>query len=103
MAESAPEAQKPDYFAMERRWLMLAESYDLVRRITVFTSEGSKRAAALLLEESAPVAARVPCPSCGNDMRPTNTGQALFEPGAHRFYFACEACDVTVLHAGRTG
>ena len=60
-AERVPEADKQDYLALERRWLMLAESYELVERIAAFTSEASKRVAAFLLKNSAPAAARVPC------------------------------------------
>ncbi len=101
-AERAPEAEKLDYFAIEQRWLMLAESYELVERIGAFTSESTKRAAAFLPEDPPATTSRVTCPSCGNAMRPTNTGQAPSEPGANRFYFACRACDVTVLRAGRT-
>jgi hypothetical protein len=100
-AERASEADKQGYFALERRWLMLAESYELVERIAAFTSEASKHFAAILLKEPAPAAARVPCPSCGNDMSQTNIGQALSEPGANRFYFACETCEGTVLRTDR--
>ena len=50
-AERAPEADKQDYLALERRWLMLAESYELVERIAAFTSEASKRVAAISAEE----------------------------------------------------
>ena len=46
-AERAAEADKLDYLAIERRWLMLAESYELVQRITDFNAAAKQRMAAV--------------------------------------------------------
>jgi len=99
-AERAPEAEKLSYLALERRWLMLAESYELLEHLGDFSRAADQRATAGIAACSDPAAP--PCPICGNDMRQTNSSQASSKPAANRLYFACEACDLTALHAGRT-
>lgn len=98
-AERAPEAGKLSYLALERRWLMLAESYELLEYLGDFSRAADQRATAGIAAYSDPAAQ---CPICGNDMRQTNSSQASSKPAANRLYFACEACDLTALHAGRT-
>ena len=96
------EAERLDYLAMERRWLLLAESYELVQRLSNFSSEAKKHAAAFFSSQSNPAAARVCCPACGKQMPWTGTRQPRLHSGAGRSYFECETCDVTALRAGPT-
>src|SRR5215467_3742711 len=42
-ADAADEAASQEYCELERRWLMLARSYELSERITDFTSEIQRR------------------------------------------------------------
>jgi hypothetical protein len=62
------EAAKQEYLDMERRWLMLARSYD--ERITDDTNKVAHRLHAVRLpEQQHPAIPRVRCPECGQRMR----------------------------------
>ncbi len=96
-AERAAEADKLDYLAIERRWLMLAESYELVQRITDFNAAAKQRMAAVFEQSTS-----VRCPSCGEKMRRAGASGPQSGSGAGRHYFKCQTCDVTALRTGPT-
>jgi hypothetical protein len=96
-AAHAPEAEKLDHLALERAWLMLAESYELLARIGDASNEPI---GADLPRQSTAVTARAPCPLCGKDMR--KTLQPRSNASAVRYYFKCDTCAVAALPAGPT-
>ncbi len=95
---AADQAEELDYLAMERRWLLLAQSYELVERLSDFRSDAYRRVAALFSQQSDPTVP--PCPSCGKAMQ----RMRINPPGAPARFaqirFECETCDVTALPAG---
>jgi len=63
-------ASKTDYENLERRWLLLAESYQLSDRVSHFNDEVRKRIAVLRpLDPPDPAVPSVMCPNCGKRMR----------------------------------
>ena len=64
------EADKQGFFDLERRWLMLARSYERSEQFTDFTNEVSRRLQLLRPPEPQhPAIPRVRCPECGKQMR----------------------------------
>lgn len=104
-AEHAPEAEKPDHLALERAWLMLAESYELLGRIGDFGGATHEQIGAELRRHSTAVTARAPCPLCGKDMRKTvcetDQPRASSNAGGGRYYFKCDSCEVAALLSER--
>lgn len=98
---AANEAEELDYLTMERRWMMLAQSYELVERLSDFSNEAKKRAAALSPRRSDPAEMPVTCPACGRQMQRAKTMRPQPGSSADRSYFECETCDVTALPPGR--
>jgi hypothetical protein len=101
-AEHAPEVEKLDHLALERAWLMLAESYQLLARIGDIGGAANEPIAAVLSRQSAAVTARVPCPVCGKDMRKTDQPRSGSNTRAGRYYFKCETCEVAALWSERS-
>jgi hypothetical protein len=101
-AEHAPEAEKPDHLAIERAWLMLADSYQLLARIGDIGGATNEPIAAVLSRQSAAVTARVPCPVCGKDMRKTDPPRSGAKTRAGRYYFKCATCGVPALRSERS-
>lgn len=99
-AECAPDADKLELLAVERRWLMLAESYELVERLSDFKRGADRRVAALFAPQGEPASA--PCPSCGKDMQRMQINPPGTNACGARTPFACQACGLAALHAGRT-
>lgn len=96
------EVEELDYLALERRWMMLAQSYELVERLSDFSNEAKKRATALFPRRSDPAEMPVWCPACGRQMRRANALKPQSGSSADRAYFECKFCDVTALPPGRT-
>jgi hypothetical protein len=63
-------AAKRDYLNLERRWLLLAQSYEWTERVALFNAEMKNRIAAFGLSRPAAIP-RVMCPECGRRMRPS--------------------------------
>jgi hypothetical protein len=99
---AADSAEELDYLAMERRWMMLAQSYELVERLADFSNEAKNRAAPLFSRQSDPAEILVSCPACGRQMRRTSALKPQAGPSADLTRFECETCDVTTLRTGRT-
>jgi hypothetical protein len=92
-ADGYDEVAKQDLLDLERRWLMLARSYELSDRFTDYTNEVERRLRIFRPPEPRhPAIPRVRCPECGKQMR-----LDYFEPSlderrcADRSTFAC-AC-----------
>jgi hypothetical protein len=70
-AERTPdEAIRRDYLALERRWVKLAQSYELSERVSSFNSEVKRRIA--VFQPRTPPHPALPsavCPACGKIMR----------------------------------
>jgi len=67
---SCDSISRTDYENLERRWLLLAESYELSDRVSHFNDEVRKRIA--VFRPPAPPDPAVPrtmCPNCGKRMR----------------------------------
>jgi hypothetical protein len=81
---------KRDYFNLERRWLLLADSYQLASRISDFQGEVKKRIAVLRPPDPPdPALPRVMCPRCGKRMRLTQVEPAFGRHRAERSTFEC--------------
>jgi hypothetical protein len=98
------EAAKQEYLDMERRWLMLARSYELSGRITDYTNDVAHRLRAVRSpEQQHPAIPRVRCPECGQRMR-----LAYIEPcadqrrSADTSMFTCTCSYTYQLTADRT-
>jgi hypothetical protein len=100
-AEHAPAAERLDHLALERAWLMLAESYELLARIGDINGVTNEPIAAVRPCQSAAVAARVPCPVCGNAMRKIDRPRSNSNTRTGRYYFQCETCEVAALRSER--
>jgi hypothetical protein len=69
-AAAADENDKTEYLNIERRWIMLARSYELSERITGFAEEVKRRLRVLIPPEPPhPAVPRVTCVHCGRKMR----------------------------------
>ena len=69
-ADGTNEADKQGFLDLERRWLMLARSYELSERVTDYTNKIAHRLGALRPpEQQHPAIPRVRCPECGQRMR----------------------------------
>ena len=83
-------AVQRDYFNLERRWLMLAESYTLTERISIFHGDMKQRIAIFTPPTPPhPVLPRVMCPSCGRRMRLTQIEPTWDSGHAERTSFEC--------------
>jgi hypothetical protein len=69
-AAAADENDKTEYLNIERRWIMLARSYELSERIMGFAEEVKRRLRVLIPPEPPhPAVPRVTCAHCGRKMR----------------------------------
>jgi hypothetical protein len=83
-------AAKRDYLNLERRWLLLAESYELTQRVSDFNAEVKKRIAVLRPPDPPdPALPRVLCPSCGKRMRLISIEPVFGARRAERNVFEC--------------
>jgi hypothetical protein len=82
------QAEKRDYLALERRWLLLAESYQFTERVGDFNEEVKRRPIA-----STPPMPRVMCPECGRRMR-----LAKIEPVIEPYYAEATTYDCRCGH-----
>jgi hypothetical protein len=67
---TADEAIRRDYLALERRWVKLAQSYELLERVSTFNSEVKRRIT--VFQPRTPPHPELPsavCPACGKIMR----------------------------------
>jgi hypothetical protein len=90
-AAAANENDKTDYLNIERRWIMLARSYELSERITGFTEEVKRRLRVLIPPAPPhPALPRPTCESCGRKMRLTHM-EPILKDGrvANTSAFAC--------------
>jgi len=72
-AAAANENDKTEYLNIERRWIMLARSYELSERITGFTEEVKRRLRVLIPPAPPhPALPRPTCENCGRKMRLTH-------------------------------
>jgi hypothetical protein len=77
-AAAANENDKTEYLEIERRWIMLARSYELSERITGFAEEVKRRLRVLIPPAPPhPAVPRVTCPHCGRKMRLTHIEPVL--------------------------
>jgi hypothetical protein len=100
-AAADSEIDKTEFLNIERRWIMLARSYELSERITGFNDEIKRRLRVLIPPEPPhPAVPRPTCSECGGKMRLTE-----IEPGmkdghaANTSTFACK-CGFTCRQAG---
>src|SRR5260370_16488961 len=77
-AAAANEIDKTEYLNIERRWIMLARSYELSERVTGFNEEVRRRLRVLIPPEPPhPAVPRPTCAACGGKMRLTQIEPAL--------------------------
>jgi len=100
-ANAANEVDKTEYLNIERRWIMLARSYELNERVTGFNEEVKRRLRVLIPPEPPhPAVPRLTCAECGGRMRLTQIEPALKEgQAANTSTFAC-TCGFTCRQAG---
>jgi hypothetical protein len=68
--DASDTAAKQELLDLERRWLMLARSYELSERFTDYTNEVARRLRVFRPPEPQhPAVPRVRCPECGKQMR----------------------------------
>jgi hypothetical protein len=98
---AASEIEKTEYLNIERRWIMLARSYEWSERITGFNEEVRRRLRVLIPPAPPhPALPRLICTACGGRMRLTQ-----IEPVPRQGHFsntstfACK-CGFTCLQAG---
>ncbi len=91
-AEAATDpALKQDYLNLERRWMMLAESYQLSQRVSDFQNEARKRIAVFRPPTPPdPALPRVMCPRCGKRMKLTQIKPDLEPNRADTNTFECK-------------
>jgi hypothetical protein len=83
-------AVKRDYLNLERRWLLLAESYELTERVAVFNSEVKKRIAVFKPPDPPdPRLPRAKCVRCGKQMRLAQIEPVLGSAQAETARFEC--------------
>jgi hypothetical protein len=98
-AAAANEIDKTEYLNIERRWIMLARSYELSERVTGFNDEIKRRLRVLIPPEPPhPAVPRATCDECGGKMRLTQIEPSLKE-GHIANTFACK-CGFTCRQAG---
>jgi hypothetical protein len=96
-ADSVNEIEKAEYLNLERRWMMLARSYELSESIAVSNEEAKQRLRVLIPPEPPhPAVPRLTCAECGGRMRLTQIEPALKE--GQTSTFACK-CGFTCLRA----
>lgn len=95
------EIEKTEYLNIERRWIMLARSYELSERITGFNDEVRQRLRVLIPPAPPhPAVPRLTCAECGGKMRLTQIEPSLKEGHAtDTSTFACK-CGFTYRQAG---
>jgi hypothetical protein len=77
-AAAADENDKTEYLNIERRWIMLARSYELSERITGFAEEVKRRLRVLIPPDPPhPAVPRETCVHCGRKMRLTHIEPVL--------------------------
>jgi hypothetical protein len=96
-ADAANEIEKAEYLNLERRWMMLARSYELSESVAVLNEEAKQRLRVLIPPEPPhPAVPRLTCAECGGRMRLTQIEPALKE--GQTSTFACK-CGFTCLRA----
>ena len=69
------EAIKRDYLGLEQRWIKLAQSYELLKRVSTYNSEVKRRIAVFQPPKPPhPVLPRSACPACAKVMRLAQIG-----------------------------
>lgn len=72
-AAAVSESDKTEYLNIERRWIMLARSYELSERLTGFTEDVKHRLRVLIPPAPPhPALPRPTCDGCGRKMRLTH-------------------------------
>jgi hypothetical protein len=96
-ADAANEIEKAEYLNLERRWMMLARSYELSECVAGLNAEAQQRFRVLIPPEPPhPAVPRLTCAECGGRMRLTQIEPALKE--GQTSTFACK-CGFTCLRA----
>jgi hypothetical protein len=96
-ANAANETEKAEYLSLERRWMMLARSYELSESVASMNEEAKHRLRVLIPPEPPhPALPRLICAECGGRMRLTQIEPALKE--GQTSTFACK-CGFTCLRA----
>jgi hypothetical protein len=96
-AIAANEIEQAEYLNLERRWMMLARSYELSESVAVLNEEAKQRLRVLIPPEPPhPAVPRLTCAECGGRMRLTQIEPALKE--GQTSTFACK-CGFTCLRA----
>jgi len=100
-ATATDEIEKTEYLNIERRWIMLARSYELSERVTGFNEEAKRRLRVLIpLEPTHPAVPRATSAECGGKMRLTQIEPGLREGhGADTSTFTCK-CGFICRQAG---
>jgi len=81
-------AQRKHYLEAERRWLLLAKSYEMQQRLTHFTAEVRRRLH--VLAPLHPAIPRVMCPDCGCNMHLDRMEPTAGERRADKVSFRCD-------------
>jgi hypothetical protein len=96
-ANAANEMEQAEYLNLERRWVMLARSYELSESVAGINGEAKHRLGVLIPPEPPhPAVPRLTCAECGGRMRLTQIEPALKE--GQTSTFACK-CGFTCLRA----
>jgi hypothetical protein len=91
--QAADETLRQTYLDLERRWILLAHSYELQHRIGDFTAELKRQVA--VLKPPHPSMLRVTCPRCGKPMRLERIDPAPEPRRADEMNFRC-VCSYTL-------
>jgi len=95
-ANCSNERDRRDHLALERRWLVLARSYELSERIGDFSDDLRRRLCVLIPPEPPhPAIPLIRCSECGKRMRLTQIEPHMpVGRSAYTWTFACE-CGVS--------
>jgi hypothetical protein len=96
-ANAVNELERAEYLNLERRWMMLARSYELSESVAGMNEEAKHRLRVLIPPVPPhPAVPRLTCAECGGRMRLTQIEPALKE--GQTSTFACK-CGFTCLRA----
>jgi hypothetical protein len=96
-ANAANDVEEAEYLNLERRWMMLARSYELSESVAGMKEVEKRRLGVLIPPEPPhPAVPRLTCAECGGRMRLTQIEPALKE--GQTSTFACK-CGFTCLRA----
>ena len=93
-----------NYLDLERRWLLLAKSYEFTQRIADYNAEARRHLAAFRPRTPPhPALPIVSCPRCGKKMRLTQIETGAEPQHRDRTTFVCDCGEALTLTANLAG